>query len=66
MDTSPDFFRLHKVIFTQCYLKAAGSDHWDLPSLTGTRTSIAETCPPGLTVLGLVQVTLAQASLEKV
>ena len=66
MDTSLDFFWLPKVIFIQCYLEADGSDHWDLPALTGTRTSISETCPPGLTVLGLVQVTLAQASHEKV
>jgi len=59
MDTSLDFFWLAKVIFKQCYLVAAGRDHWDLLSLAGTRTSISETCSPGLTVLGLVQLTLA-------
>lgn len=65
MDNSPDFSWLSRVIFTQCYLKAAWSGHWDLPSLTVTRTSISETSP-GLTVLGLVQVILTNASPEKI
>lgn len=69
-DNSPDFSWLSRMVFTQCFLKCylgvtTGTYlHWLWPEQVFLR------CSSGLTVLGLVlglvQVTLANASPEKI